>query len=240
MGICRLTCGDGACDPNCEDCTNCPVDCHCDTCSEICVAGSCVSTCGDGICDVSCEDCGSCPADCHCDDGVDCTNDTCEAGVCVYTPNDAKCADDGDPCTDDVCDATSGCIHPENSVCGACCIHSEIDGGCQDRVPPSDCTGDPQLTHFPGETCLEIEARGDCLEHTGACCDEDTFGGCEVLTESACTCKKCVFHKDEACADVVCVHKAIPTMSQWGLAVLTLLLLIGAKVYFGRRQVDVA
>jgi hypothetical protein len=49
-----------------------------------------------------------------------------------------------------------------------------------------------------------------------------------------------VFHKDALCSEIECSHKAIPTMSQWGLAVLTLLLLIGAKVYFGRRQVDVA
>jgi len=115
-----------------------------------------------------------------------------------------------------------------------------VDGGCTDGVPPQQCTGDSQLKHFPGLTCIEIEAEGLCLEHTGACCDESTFGGCEVLTESACNCKKCVFHKDTPCAQVVCVHNPIPTMSQWGLAVLTLLLLIGAKVYFGRRQVDVA
>jgi len=29
---------------------------------------------------------------------------------------------------------------------------------------------------------------------------------------------------------------SIPTVSEWGLVVLTLMLLIGAKVYFGRRQ----
>jgi hypothetical protein len=34
--------------------------------------------------------------------------------------------------------------------------------------------------------------------------------------------------------------KAIPTMSEWGLLVLTLLLLTGAKIFFGRRQADVA
>jgi hypothetical protein len=77
--------------------------------------------------------------------------------------------------------------------------------------------------------------RGDCEEHTGACCDEDTFGGCQVLAESQCNCKKCVFHKDTPCIDAGCVHNSIPTVSQWGLLVLTLLLLTGAKIYFGRR-----
>ena len=32
----------------------------------------------------------------------------------------------------------------------------------------------------------------------------------------------------------------IPTVSEWGLVVLTLLLLIGAKIYFGRRQTPTA
>jgi len=49
-----------------------------------------------------------------------------------------------------------------------------------------------------------------------------------------------LFYKDTPCSEIECTHNSIPTMSQWGLAVLTLLLLIGAKVYFGRRQVDVA
>jgi len=115
-----------------------------------------------------------------------------------------------------------------------------VGGECTNGVAPENCTGDPQLEHFPDLTCAEIKALGLCAEHTEACCDEDTFGGCEVLTESACNCLKCVFHKDAACGDIDCVHRAIPTMSQWGLAVLTLLLLIGAKVYFGRRQADVA
>ena len=49
---------------------------------------------------------------------------------------------------------------------------------------------------------------------------------------------------DDACAtpcapDCTCVLK-IPTVSQWGLAILVLLLLAGAKVYFGRRRLPMA
>lgn len=36
----------------------------------------------------------SCLVDRDCDDGVDCTDDRCEAGRCVQTPLDALC-DDG-------------------------------------------------------------------------------------------------------------------------------------------------
>jgi len=32
----------------------------------------------------------------------------------------------------------------------------------------------------------------------------------------------------------------IPTVSEWGLVILTLLLLTGAKVFFGRRRVEAA
>ncbi len=235
MGLCRSTCGDAACNPLCENCSSCSADCSCPGCTHRCEAGACVSNCGDGLCDDNCEDCGNCAADCGCADGVDCTDDSCVTGVCTYTPNNANCADDGDKCTDAICDAALGCTHPKNAACGACCDHSEVDGGCADQVPPQDCTGDPQLNHFPDETCAEVEARGDCLEHTGACCDESTFGGCEVLPQSRCACEKCVFYKDVPCEEIACVHNPIPTMSQWGLAVLTLLLLTGAKIHFGRR-----
>ena len=34
----------------------------------------------------------ACSQDAHCDDGVLCTDDTCVASACVFTPNDANCA----------------------------------------------------------------------------------------------------------------------------------------------------
>jgi hypothetical protein len=41
------------------------------------------------------------------------------------------------------------------------------------------------------------------------------------------------------CAHIECRHNAIPTVSEWGLVVMTLLLLTGAKIYFGRRGSEV-
>jgi hypothetical protein len=81
-----------------------------------------------------------------------------------------------------------------------------------------------------------VEARGACEEHTGACCDLDPFGNCQVTTQTACNCDKCVWSKLMTCEDVGCNHNSIPTVSEWGLVVLTLLLLTGAKIYFGRRE----
>jgi len=254
------------CKPTGDPCTLDSNECTADACNGVCgpTTVACVhpalpdgTFCGNptskGICDNP-DECkgGSCtpqfepvttvcrPAASDCDiedycpgDGPDCSADACVAA-------DTPCSSDNDKCTDDVCNGFCGCTHPANALCGACCNRAEMDGGCTDGVAPQDCTDDPQLLHFPDETCAEVEARGACPEHTGACCDEDSFGGCEVLTETLCNCEKCVFHKDALCSEVECAHKAIPTMSQWGLAVLTLLLLIGAKIYFGRRQVGVA
>jgi hypothetical protein len=176
-----------------------------------------------------------CDIDDYCTgDGPDCSPDVCVAAGMA-------CSSDNDTCTDDACNGTCGCTHTKNAVCGACCNKAEVGGGCTDQVPPEDCTGDPQLQHFPGETCAEVDAAGLCLEHTGACCDQDPFGICQdTVPESQCNCSKCLWYKDTPCSQIGCVHNSIPTVSQWGLAVLTLLLLTGAKIYFGRRQAKAA
>jgi hypothetical protein len=126
---------------------------------------------------------------------------------------------------------------------GACCDMRIADPAlrCRDNVPSSQCVlDDPsQVSWHKFTLCADLDPP--CMEHTGACCDEDPFGTCQDnVPASQCNCTKCLFYKDTPCSEIECTHNSIPTMSQWGLAVLTLLLLIGAKVYFGRRQVDVA
>jgi len=123
---------------------------------------------------------------------------------------------------------------------GACCDQRIADPAlrCEDDISESLCPiDDPrQVQWYKDTACADI----DCPEHTGACCDEDTFGGCEDnVPASLCNCKKCVFYKDTLCNQIVCLHKSIPTVSDWGLVVMTLLLLTGAKIYFGRRRSDV-
>jgi hypothetical protein len=115
-----------------------------------------------------------------------------------------------------------------------------VKGTCRDDVLDADCK-DVQDTWFKLELCEFVELDGRCEADLGACCDEDTFGGCTQTTANGCaTLKKGVFYKEQDCSAITCVHKAIPTVSEWGIAVLTLLLLVGAKVYFGRRQVSAA
>jgi len=49
-----------------------------------------------------------------CDDGIDCTDDLCNAsGRCVHVPDGGHCPD-GEICTDDVCDPRLGCRWPTN------------------------------------------------------------------------------------------------------------------------------
>ncbi len=146
-------------------------------------------------------------------------------------------------CTNDV--LPSDCAGPQQTwhkdelcadvVCletlGACC--NKLDGTCSPGRVQSECLAEnpAQREWTKGATCADVV----CEAVFGACCDEDTFGGCTQTTQSGCNCKKCVWHKLMDCNQIDCNHNSIPTMSQWGVVVLTLLLLTGAKVYFGRR-----
>jgi hypothetical protein len=114
-------------------------------------------------------------------------------------------------------------------VLGACCnVKTAL---CEDNKLAGECTGEHALFSLDA-TC----ANTDCIAVTGACCDRDTFGGCTYTIQAQCTCPKCEWTKGKLCEDTCTLHDAIPTVSEWGIVVLTLLLLVGAKVYFGRRQ----
>jgi hypothetical protein len=122
---------------------------------------------------------------------------------------------------------------------GACC--EDLTGLCDDGVVKGACLArdpalQPRWSELPA-TCLSV----GCTPDVGACCDTDTFGDCTNITFAACNALpggKGQWSKGLTCATLPtpCTHEAIPTVSQWGLVVLTLLLLVGAKVYFGRRQ----
>jgi hypothetical protein len=151
-------------------------------------------------------------------------------GTCRDTyPEDCTAAQEtwskGVLCADAICIETPG----------ACCEF--LKGTCEDGVYAGDCQGTQEAWH-KAETCEAVELRGECEAVLGACCDTDTFGDCQQTTQNGCVtnCKTCVWYKLLTCGQITCTHAAIPTVSTWGLAILTLLLLVGAKVYFGRRQ----
>ena len=101
-----------------------------------------------------------------------------------------------------------------------------------DAVLKEECTGTHKVWS-KGTLCADAA----CYEGTGACCDRTPIvGGCveDVLAEE-CTCDKCEWHKETACEYVECIKNPIPTVSEWGLVVLALLLLAGAKVHSLKR-----
>lgn len=90
-----------------------------------------------------------------------------------------------------------------------------------------------QQTWTKGATCAHVQ----CAAVTGACCDRDPFGTCvDGVTHAACECPTCEWVKLGSCSELDCPHAAIPTAGVWGLAILSLLILTGAKVAFGRSR----
>ncbi len=247
-----LACTLDSCDESTDACVHLPDDSLCPQdllfCNgaEFCDGNSgCVSTgtpCS-GRAPVCCENTEVCVAECCGDDdcpsdGFTCTDDRCIGGRCPYAPQHSAC-EDGDRCTDDRCDASvgaspSGCTAFDNGLCGTCCHH--FTGGCTDQAIAEECaSADMQDQFFVGEMCAGVVGSGACVQHLGACCDQDTFGGCTPTAPDECSCPNCVWHKLRTCDEIACIHAAIPAMSAWGTLVLTLCLLIGAKVAFHRR-----
>lgn len=112
---------------------------------------------------------------------------------------------------------------------GACC--NTLEGSCANNTYFGECQGDQRIWS-KAAACDDVE----CEARLGACCDQDPFGICQVTTNAGCNCDKCVWSKLLTCDQIDCTHNSIPTVSEWGLVVLTLLLLTGAKLFFGRRE----
>jgi hypothetical protein len=135
-----------------------------------------------------------------------------EPGPVAFSP-EARCPPDGPNCGQDF---------------GACC--DTLDGTCEGPVAQLDCEGE----HSAWTAGLPCSDAG-CAAERGACCDPDPFVACTTDTVlSDCQCTSCTWYKLETCTDIDCPTQSIPTASGWGLAVLTLLLMIGAKVAFAR------
>jgi len=122
-----------------------------------------------------------------------------------------------------------------DEVTGSCC--DTISGSCSTGVIQGACAG--QWTE--GGTC------SSCVAATGACCVDDglqTAACTDGQTLAACNAAGGVWTQGTACADLAdpCQSDfiAIPTVSEWGLAVLALMLLIGGKIYFSRREAAMA
>jgi len=156
-------CGDGQCDPGCDETlASCPADCR---------------SCGDGVCSPG-ESPTSCPTDCcgGCGDGL------CKGYACGENPTVCP-ADCGKACGNKVCDkgespatCATDCVW---QVCGNGVCEPE-DGG--PKVCPNDC----------GPTCGNCVCEGgenwtDCPGDCGFCGDH-VCSNCTGLGESNTTC----------------------------------------------------
>jgi len=212
-------------------CVHDPVDAACDDANP-CTDDTCDPTNGDAVtgCLFTPNDANTCP------DGDSCTHEACVSGTCVITAVDctyldddctfgvcdaqsgqcetqpanqgSPCEDDQNECTLDVCDGGS-CTHVDNGMCAACCL---ADSSC---------------VEITSDTC--IAQGGTPAGGVDGLCGNDSDGdGVDDL------CDACPGVDDAEFGDC----PSIPTVSEWGLVALVLLLLVAAKIYFGgaRRQ----
>ncbi|MCO6436907.1 MAG: hypothetical protein J5J06_07455 [Phycisphaerae bacterium] len=242
--VCRLSAG--SCDPE-EHCTGTSAECPTD------LLDPSIAECrpAAGLCDTP-EYCTGadpeCPVDSFEPGGTVCRsavnacdlNELC-TGVdpsCppdLLAPNGTSCPDDTNECTRDICDGSGTCTHPDNHLCGACCL------------PDKDC-----LEPLLGQTCASLGgtfngALSACLGDTDAdgvddMCDncpgvDDNVFGTEVCSSTGAHCDS---DADCGMGDTcvkACIGK-IPTVSAWGTAALALTLLVAGKLSFRRRPIS--
>lgn len=251
-------CGDGVCDALENECT-CAIDCG--TCID-CNGNGVPDDQDIAACtgDPDCADCNAnfIPDGCDIESGtsLDCNGsgmpdecdiragvsrdtdvngipDECEAGACC-DGSTGFCADNVPMalCTGDErsWSVNTLCAELDPPCAGACC--DLLTAVCTENARHTACLG-AQQRWTGGATCSEA----GCEAVTGACCNHDPFGGCtDGLTQADCDCGRCEWTKLASCDDVECLRESIPTVGAWGLAILTLLLLTGAKIAFGHRK----
>jgi len=172
-----------------------------------------------------------------CGAGDLCAPEHCDgAGSCVANGPPVDCTGVMlDECNNATCDSTTGlCTVPDpkplSTVCGAgdLCAPEHCDGAgsCVPNGPPVNCNDNDRCTD---DSC-------------------DPASGCTNTPNSVCICgnnildpgETCDGTADEACAEGYecsmfcrCIEE-VPTLSEWGLITLVLLLLTGMAIKFGQ------
>jgi len=107
---------------------------------------------------------------------------------------------------------------------GGCC---QFDGTCLNEISEAQCMAGSDLNFWSKDLPCGQVGGFTCHPRIGACCTGTTCQSPISILE--CQCPQCTFTAGGDCAKIGC---AIPTTSEWGLVVVTLLLLAGAKVYY--------
>ena len=203
--------------------------------------------------------CDNCPFDYN--DGQEDADGDFVGDICDNCENDANprvCSVSGDPCQlDDECPAGEVCeqVDTDSDTLGDVCDNCPVNPNPGQEDGDGDGVGNVcdncGSTPNPGQEDADGDDFGDACDNCplddmktepGQCgcgegpmcgfnveCDEDADGVSDCI--DACPFGEWDPEMDgfEGCDD------AIPTMSQWGLVVMALLLLVAGKVYFGRR-----
>ncbi len=198
----------------------------------------CTAICGDGVVNQPGEEC---------DEGVnnsDTLPDACRTDCTLPICGD-NIVDSGDACDDglDNSDTVPDACRSDCTLatCGDNVIDS--DEACDDGPANSDTTPDVCRTDCALPRC------GDDVADTGEVCDGADHVVCPGACRVDCECGVCgnrirevgeeCDRTDDAACPGMCAHDctcttAIPTVSHWGLVVLALLLITGAKVWYRR------
>ncbi len=183
-----------------------------------------------------------------CPDYSACTTDSCNPATgCVFTPN-PPCID-GNACTTDICSPATGCVFANNndpcSDGNPCTTGDVCAGGTCVAGPPTNCDDGDLCTQdsCAGGGCAhENTLCGACCLPAGPCADDVTLEECSSIPAYGGLFQGvgsvCLGDADGDGLDDLCdTGDTIPTVSEWGLVILTLLLLTCAKIYFGKRPV---
>lgn len=173
-------------------------------------------------------------------DGFD---DMCDNCPGVANPGQEDCNDDGEG---DACDPDAGEIDTDGDGCcdnvDACpddankCADSGQCGCGEDEI---DSDGDGTMNCIDGCPLDANKTAPGCCGCGFADTDVDGDGFFECAPDATPADPTCV----DTCPNVddaqfgPCDPGTIPTVSEWGLVVMALLLLVAGKVYFGRRTV---
>ncbi len=191
-------------------------------------------------------------------DGGDCCNVDCTFATGECRPAADGC-DVAESCTGTSADCPADAFAGTGTVCrpaaGDCDVADNCDGngGCDADAKSSDVCRDSTGSCDPGEACdgvgdhcpadvVIVDCSGDTID---GCCAP----GCNANDDADCVpeCGNGVQEEGEECDDgnadetdsctFECEERQpVPTVSQWGLVILALLILAAAKVYFSRRQ----
>jgi hypothetical protein len=157
------TCSGGVCSIHAGD--PCPGLDVCDEGGDACV--TCVNNgdCGGAtpFCETGVHVCVECLNAGHCNDAVGCTDDTCVANACVFTPNNLNCPEDGVFCNGvEFCDAALNCESPGDPCGGATPVCDEGGDRCVACLVNGDCGGATPFCETGTHLCVECLIDGDC------------------------------------------------------------------------------